>query len=81
MLQEQLQNEDGTLIHYQRWASYMTRPIGTVEYPLKGVLVKEKIGPYEQEWKPMKGKDIGEWQSELGLNIYEGHVPYRSSLM
>jgi len=79
LLQEQLQNEDGTLIYYQRWGCYINKPIGTVEYPLKGTLVQEKLGPFDQEWKPMRGKDFSEWQSELGLNVYEGYVPIKSS--
>jgi hypothetical protein len=70
LLQEQFQNEDGTLIHYNRYACYAGKPVGSIEYPLKGFIVKEKIGPCDEDLKPMKGKDFKDWSSELGFNIY-----------
>lgn len=78
LLNEQLQNEDGTLIYKLRYTPYAGKPIGTVEYLQKGLTAVDKLGPYDQELLFFKGKEFKDWASELGLNIFEGHIPARS---
>lgn len=40
LLQEGLQNEDGTLIYQQRYAGHASKPIGHIEYLIKGISTK-----------------------------------------
>lgn len=75
LLNESLQNEDGTLVHHLRYTPFASKPIGTIEYLEKGLTIKGNIGPHDKELVFFKGKEFKEWTTELGLNIFDGHIP------
>jgi hypothetical protein len=39
---------------------------------------QDKVGPYDKELQLFKSKEFREWSTELGLNIFDGHIPGKS---
>ncbi len=61
LLQEGLQNEDGTTINHLRYAPYATKAVGTVEYLESGVVDTQRIGPHDTQVGSFKAKEFKDW--------------------